>query len=642
MTRLVCLSLLTVALTAVRAGTAHAADSCVGDIVELAPDTVKPEERALDQSVACASILANKDDKKFTACPDAAAAIDFCTDPLTAKVDPATKKALAGDALLSAGKEADSGTCNASGAIKVQSIGGSFALGTSFQNDLLRGLAQFIVARAKAEAMAFLVDHIKDDLCATDDGKALAVHTCALVESSDPTGGAPMAWGTLRAAFAADLQVLPERAVACLANHAGANDDARNVLVTGVQIATLVRKGDDPFAVLAGLTVRFPDQTCTKDPGGCYLNLIGYEFRVLTPVDLAGKPRVPPDLVLYGKIAARRIGDHAVALGLVDAATEGKALEELSTAIARLDTDLRRLVVAVDQVKVAIAAAKDDPTKFQATIVLAHAVVELVRTAGDIVPASVFPGHDAGKQKLADLLAIVDEIVDATAAAIEGDYATTFTRVATSTSLMASHGLGKALPDGLGKYGPFLAEVATAKTPDDVERALDAAAAPVGGGLAKRGSGRRTIALTAYLGWQLGSEYTPVSNGNTVSGTQTGVFAPVGVDVTWGVCKKLSLGLMFSAIDLGALASWRTSDPVPAGGAIADGSKVETSPEIGFREVLSPGLYGVLGIDRFALGVGASMSPQLREITKDGMLVEHDSALRVGVFVAIDVTLFPF
>lgn len=73
-----------------------------------------------------------------------------------------------------------------------------------------------------------------------------------------------------------------------------------------------------------------------------------------------------------------------------------------------------------------------------------------------------------------------------------------------------------------------------------------------------------------------------------------------------------------------------------------DGATLENAPKIGFEQVLSPGLYFVWGIDRFAVGLGASMVPRLRKITSEGAIVDSANAFRFGAFLAIDVTIFPF
>jgi hypothetical protein len=129
-----------------------------------------------------------------------------------------------------------------------------------------------------------------------------------------------------------------------------------------------------------------------------------------------------------------------------------------------------------------------------------------------------------------------------------------------------------------------------------------------------------------------------VDNENTF-GKQISLFAPVGLDISWGTNDCLSLGVFASVIDLGALASFRESTDTPQ---TTDDGTIESTPQIGLRQVLAPGLYFVLGIDRFTIGAGASMTPLLRRIEDNGMLVEEVSAVRFGVFTAVDVTLFPF
>ena len=51
--------------------------------------------------------------------------------------------------------------------------------------------------------LAFLIAKLKSTVCSNIDARALAVHTCTLLDAVDPTKGTPPAWGTIKAAFEA-------------------------------------------------------------------------------------------------------------------------------------------------------------------------------------------------------------------------------------------------------------------------------------------------------------------------------------------------------------------------------------------------------------------------------------------------------
>ncbi len=82
-------------------------------------------------------------------------------------------------------------------------------------------------------------------------------------------------------------------------------------------------------------------------------------------------------------------------------------------------------------------------------------------------------------------------------------------------------------------------------------------------------------------------------------------------------------------------------------------TEVDEVAALDIRQLFSPGAYFTLGIAESPATVGAGLSynPFLRDATSttsDGSLSEPDihtervSVLRVGVFVAIDVTMFAF
>jgi hypothetical protein len=614
------------------------AEACVGNLTPLVAVPIVDGDRAMDQEEECRAIIKNtagaKEDPAKKTCIGFAAALAFCQDPLTAT-------AVTSQDLLTARKWADQGCSPPATNSHAEST-----IPLSLQDELIRGLADFVVARAKAEAMAFLIGRLRDNVCSNADARALLVHSCALLDAVNPNDGAPPAWGTIKSAFEADLHVLPERAVACVAHDAP--EDARDTLVTGVQAIELVRDGNSPIDVANGLVDRFPKDQCkTSTDLRCGLHMLGFAVRVLSPSldpSADGAPKTASDVVKMGQIAARRILDEAVALGL-ESADDEKALQKdaarLEALAAKLDALRVRLLALIESVRAArtaIKGGKADPVK--SGLQLAHSLVDLMDAAFALAPADL---TDGVKTHVHAYLAAIDELVQSIGGAVQNDYASVLVYVTGAVAALVEAKLANKLPADFAKYGPFIADVASAKSADDVQHALESAAAPVGASLAKRGAGHRGMAITAFVGVQGGWEVTSLSNGDDVWAKQISLYAPVGVDATWGFCKDSSIGVFVQAIDLGALASLRFhSDSVTPSGSIPVGSTVEDAPQVGFRQVFSPGLYLVYGWDRASFGIGGSVTPELREVTQDGMLVEHASAVRVGAFLAIDVTLFPF
>lgn len=243
----------------------------------------------------------------------------------------------------------------------------------------------------------------------------------------------------------------------------------------------------------------------------------------------------------------------------------------------------------------------------------------------------------ASLEKVRTALKVVAGALDVYTQITNHEFAHVYLAVAVAAAELIKEKLGNELDKKVQKYLPFVVEIAAAKTADDVKHTLESFAAPVGAGRAKRGTDRRTVTLTAFVGATGGLEWAYRSDGPTNRSLQGGLFMPVGIDFNKGFCDSFSVGGFVSLVDIGALATFR--EKAEDSGA---GTTVESAPQVGLKQVFSPGAYLVLGWDRFAFGVGASLSPELRKISMDGALVENASSLRFGVFAAIDVTIFPF
>lgn len=610
------------------------------DSEQLAPAAVTDEFRAAAWGAACSIILQNgtaasgKGSPRSPGCARKAAVVAFCKDPIAApvpffldvecvraEIEGVDRFALPGATALPSAP---------------------FFVGSAFQDDLLRGFAQFIVSRAKAEGLAFAIQRLKDKLCKSSDAQAMLPNTCALVAKSDPTGGTPMAWGTLKTAFETDLERLPDRAIACVMAKGDAFAVVSDILITGVQAARLIRHGEDLVAVAAGLVHRFPESACEgrseSDQVHCALHMFGFSVRLLAPsTNGGGAARLDADGF---RIAARLLCEHAKHGGVCVFPLDKTKAQELAAKLAHLHDGLIRLAKKVERAAEALRAAKQNDARLDSVVRLATALVNLAREALPLVPDGQLNADI--KVKIKTALDTVETLASAIDAAVERDYARTFLYVAEAVRRFDET---LKLPDELLKYGPFVAEVAAAKTPEDVQRALEMAAAPVGGSLAKRGNGRRTVAVSAFVGVQGGREAVDDTDVDATVAWQGGLFAPVGIDVSWGVRQMQSVGVFVSLIDLGALMSFRrqTETETSGAGGMPSDASVESTPEIGFKQVLSPGVHFVWGIDRFALGAGVALSPGLRRVEQDGEVVEADaSSFRFGVFAAIDVTIFPF
>src|SRR4051812_11514134 len=286
---------------------AKADDSCVsGSMAQLAPSTVLAKERIVEQDKSCSVIIAKRDayTNKCKADPTVDAALAFCQDPVDLKT-----AAVSEDDLQTSRKKVEATECTVKAAgVTVQSGFPVLSMGSELQDELIRGIAKFVISRAKAEAQAFLVTKLASKVCASADARGLLPATCRQLQAADPSGGVPMSWGTLKSAFEIDLERLPERAVECVARKAKADEHTIGFLVTGVQIAELVRENEDPIAVLAGLTYRYPTtpKLCSEDKLGCGMNMLGFTIRRLAPEGDVDDLVQVDNAVRFTKIAARR------------------------------------------------------------------------------------------------------------------------------------------------------------------------------------------------------------------------------------------------------------------------------------------------------------------------------------------------
>ncbi|MEM9460705.1 MAG: hypothetical protein AAGF11_41430 [Myxococcota bacterium] len=197
----------------------------------------------------------------------------------------------------------------------------------------------------------------------------------------------------------------------------------------------------------------------------------------------------------------------------------------------------------------------------------------------------------------------------------------------------------------------FVVDAAGAETPEDFKAALDTAAAPLGGW--RRKTERFSASFGAMAGLGLGAEFVLEGTSRDV-GLYLAPRALVGLDLAGPVGKnktnakgqlrrRHSLGVFFSALDLGQLASERV-----AGSAqdelTDDNEGVEESPNIGITQVLSPGAYFRWGMFEtpITLLIGASAAPDLRKVKDTVQDRPFDAwVVQLGAALAVDVTLFP-
>jgi hypothetical protein len=169
------------------------------------------------------------------------------------------------------------------------------------------------------------------------------------------------------------------------------------------------------------------------------------------------------------------------------------------------------------------------------------------------------------------------------------------------------------------KYGSFMAVIANAKNSDQVNNAIEAIALPSGSSRIKRESAFN-VSINAYCGFYGGK--------NIAGDWSAGLTAPVGIAVSWGICRHSSLSLFFSIIDLGAPVAFRfsnSSDSVPA---------------IKLADIISPGLFLSWGIPKCPVSVnaGLQMTPALNSVSTK-VNTFGTKSLRVTIGACVDLPL---
>lgn len=614
--------------------------------------------------------------------------------------------------------------------------GAGAAFGLGWQDAVIRGVADFLTARMKAELELMVQERIADDLCADESAKALLVDTCAIAKEMKDKG-APLAWGTLRAAVEKDLRQLPPR----LATKILATDhpELAAVLATTYQVLMAVYDGKDPVLLLAALSeiseAGVPGDECTSDSVWCALRMVGVGANVLGHDLNVRVSDVDPES--YSKIATR-LFLHAVFGSEDNAEKAGRDGEEYHNTVANEMLNVRRALEEVDRLARKAEQAKEDSSAqitnnqyFQVAEATLDAMTSLVQISLGVSDDDAT--CEKGKREcIAASLMAATEVAAAAEATSRGDY-----QAALVSIFAFATRVGADIPDPLLKYGGFLADLVAAKTSEDVEKALKAVAAPVGSYKVKRGipgftfnrgiweaqdisssekdecvgkaktkkeeieneeiendnlevrarckklkekeGGKRTVtwqvetrvghakpephskppftmSINGFAGVQGGFDILLDSVTPTPRAWQAGFFLPVGLDFAWGLRKTGSVSLFASAFDLGAVGDFRLGDkntnkesPTPQGAtemANDDTIKeVAVAPKVGLRQVISPGLYFTVGLPTtpLAVGAGASFAPELRSVSldvDDEPVTKRESALRLGLFVAVDIPMF--
>jgi len=485
-------------------------------------------------------------------------------------------------------------------------------------------VTDFFVKRLKGELTLFLKDQIATVLCKDGDhGVVLQLipKTCAVLE--DPKN----LISTLPTAFRTDLNALPDSLLTLVISLAADelhNDDATKVLCTASILPQPYRDLRDkgPLAALKDLrsaTTSRPQ--CTEVVG--QINTVADQvLQLLAEADPQGDAVIPVKTSTGVKSLVVGAAALAVAANLSDPEIQSRVakvkarLEGVEPMVGELATTLRQLY------------AGDHSN-------------DVVDRAANLSMQIVAKLMDVDDQTRSDLLFLGQSIADfATHRYSEGMWS--LQQVTAIDDFMSKHKTTEKVWNAIGKWGGLLAALAEAKTAEEAQGILEAAAVPLGSYKEFRTGGWKGF-ISGYGGVAGGGEYVFGTSG--ASAGTVGPFLAVGFEIGHPLCTSSSFNALISVIDVGALATAQIG--ADAKGDTGMNNDVRQAPGQSFSSVFAPGLFVGFGLGKtpLVLGLGAELLPQSVQrfaCTSGGSCSDTVSAptLRGMVYLAADLTAF--
>jgi hypothetical protein len=444
------------------------------------------------------------------------------------------------------------------------------------------GLTDFVIGRAQLQFQTWVLPRLSRRVCGPRLLLLTPTSICSILQDTSTawTAGSGGVLARIGAAARADFKALPARLDTLLANRLPGGGTAEGIRQ---------RKLNDDFRQLLASVVAGDDPDQAVDA-----------VRGLASTQVAHRELASP---MDAVIAARtRLQAH-------------EARIRLSSARVRAD-----MAAAA-----APGAATDGPTLAARRAQIAEAVWQLATAAADTRLDSAPPGGPVAVRR--EAIRTIEVNVTA------GDFWQALSGLsALLNDPTVSSALGGA--DAIALLGrlAFLADLAQSPSPEAVRSALMTYAAPPATFLTKRSRSRLTIYLNAYLGGAVGVEGVRQS-GVWMNSLAVAPYLPVGLEIDSPrlprirCLGRLTVGLLLQVVDLGALASWR----------LGGDDTVSRTPEVGLRQVFSPGAYLLIHLADLpvTLGGGVAYTPSLRTIENTDV-----TARRLGGFIAFDVPLF--
>ncbi len=531
--------------------------------------------------------------------------------------------------------------------------GGSEASALFNQSAILFGLTDFLIERAEVEAETFLLDRFAKDVCKERDdaisGNELLRTTCSVFDTEDRSLTLLTGSGSiLRTTLLQDLRGLPRTVPAAMYERSSLFTE-RQWLVSAYLLGTVVEEMLKNEGVVAsikrmpvpdGLNSEFegigsapwvlPDVGALSLPQRVY-----FASRVFQAFPIEDGRVQFPQTPEQWKYALRAVYlniayyDHNTKNvntfrdALQRAVSEGNVFAQVRTQYNELDTAIKRLVQARDK------DAEDPSDETAAAVrrsagIVAHNGIASIRvTLSALLP----PGGErtASEETLVDILNGMENVSQSLVALDYASFSAHF--------VLLARDMGVDLPSEVTRIVFLGGELANASDASSAKAAIKSFAAPPGGYLRKKVGRGSYLTLDAYAGVHGMRDYT--TEGDIGQGAWgSGALLPLGIEFGYGFNNGWNAAAFAQVLDLGVLASYRIKGP----------EEVDALPEIGVQQVISPGVFVVVGLPNAPVSFlgGVAYAPKLRNITTEGSVEERSvGSLRVSLGFALDLTLFP-
>lgn len=509
----------------------------------------------------------------------------------------------------------------------VETIANATALFEAFT----QGLAGFLINRARLEMQRTALERLRTNVCAP--GVNLLTNTCGFLgdsgaETTDSSARGSTNLANVGATFGAGLQTAFQRDVLglpqWLLDNGGltASTDAVAAQRLSLRLMASLMQQSDPLAVASALlsesrqwTADSAAVTVTRDA------LRAYRVIALAMAASAGS-QTRVSLGTRAQMVQLLLGG---ALGVpIDDTRLPQCME-----IARSAWDAQRASQEMG------SPSLSDAQRRARIATLAFNFVTAIRATFVLI-------NDLGQrpQNTTDFLSGLSATIAVFEAMATSDIARVYSSMVGVFRLIARQ--GTLIPAAHRQALSWLAagaEFAAARTPQQMEAAITAFAAPPGSWQAKLD--QPGVWINGFVGVGGGGEM--LFNGHA-NGQLGGYIAPnlsVGIDLTRPVGdRSWAVGLYIPVLDLGALAN---ASSASLSSTNAMGNTMTLPARVSPGQFLAPGLYARVNFGRspIVLAVGASVLPFGREVEVAPGMFENANSLRFGATLSADIPIVP-